>query len=218
MDKQLFLSLLEKYQDGTASDAEKALAEAYYHRLEQAGTTHLQPAEEEALREKLYQQIRERINDIDAQPTVIAMKRKPYRLVAAAAVLLLMAGGAGYYLILNTPKADIGKTEPVRSNVPDVPPGKDAATLTLADGSTILLDSASGAISQQGNVTVLNMNGRLSYAKQGNNTETTQTVYNTVTTARGNQYQLVLADGSKVWLNSAVPCASLLPSPENNVQ
>ena len=27
-------------------------------------------------------------------------------------------------------------------------------------------------------------------------------VYNTITTARGNQYQLILSDGSKVWLNA----------------
>ena len=47
MDKQSFFSILDKYQDGTASDAEKALVEAYYLRLGKAGTTKLS-AEEEA--------------------------------------------------------------------------------------------------------------------------------------------------------------------------
>ena len=50
---------------------------------------------------------------------------------------------------------------------------------------------------------MLKINGQISYNKTGNEEVDRQPVYNTITTANGNQYQLILADGSKVWLNAA---------------
>jgi ferric-dicitrate binding protein FerR (iron transport regulator) len=44
-------------------------------------------------------------------------------------------------------------------------------------------------------------NGQLAYNTQ--NEKPTEVLYNTLTTPRGGQYQLVLPDGSKVWLNAA---------------
>jgi transmembrane sensor len=201
MDKQSFFSLLDKYQDGTASPAEKALIEAYYHRLEKAGTTELTPEEEAALKEAMYQQIA--ANILEADTKVIPIKRKNYRLAAAAAVLLTVIGAGSYFWLLNKPVA-IPEPHVTGSVKPhDLPPGRDAAVLTLADGKTIILDSANGTISQQGGATVINLNGQVSYAKAAGKDNQSAIVYNTVSTARGNQYQLILADGSKVWLNSA---------------
>lgn len=200
MDKQAFLRMLDKYQDGTASSAEKTLIEEYYRRLEMAGTTELSPEEANALQEAMYKQITATITE--REPTiVIPIKRKNYNLAAAAAVLLV-AIGAGSYFWLFKERTTQPATKTAKAAHHDLPPGRDAATLTLADGRTIVLDSASGTISQQGGATVINLNGQVSYAKTGKE-EQPAVVYNTITTARGNQYQLVLADGSKVWLNSA---------------
>ena len=82
MDKQSFFSLLDKYQDGTASASEKVLIEAYYHRLEKAGITELSAEEEAALKEAMYKQITASMGKPEA--TVISIKRKNYRLAAAA--------------------------------------------------------------------------------------------------------------------------------------
>ncbi len=193
--------MLDKYQDGTASPVEKTLIEEYYRRLEKAGTTELSTEEEIALRQAMYRNITANMEE-RATP-VVSFRRKNYGMAAAAAVLLIAIGSGGYYWLYKNqatqPHANItGKTKS-----PDLPPGKDAATLTLADGRTIILDSASGTISKQGGATVINLNGQVSYAKTGDKNEQTTVVYNTITTARGNQYQLILADGSKVWLNSA---------------
>ena len=201
MDKQAFLRMLDKYQDGSASSAEKTLIEEYYRRLEKAGTTELSTEEEFALRQAMYKNITAGLEERDS--LVVPFKRKNYGLAAAAAVLLIAIGSGSYYWLFkdqaSQPPANItGKTKPH-----DVLPGKDAATLTLADGHTIILDSANGTISQQGGATVINLNGQVSYAKAGGKNEQAAVVYNTITTARGNQYQLILADGSKVWLNSA---------------
>lgn len=87
----------------------------------------------------------------------------------------------------------------------DIAPGGNRATLTLADGSTIILDSAiNGAISKQGNTTVIKLSdGQVAYKPSNLNLQPSTINYNTITTPRGGQYQLELADGSKVWLNAA---------------
>ncbi|PUZ29106.1 iron dicitrate transport regulator FecR [Chitinophaga parva] len=82
-----------------------------------------------------------------------------------------------------------------------ITPGTNRAMLTLADGSRIPLDSLhSGALGQQGNAIISNNGQGLTYHTTGS---TEAVLYNTVATPRGGQYQLTLADGSKVWLNAA---------------
>jgi transmembrane sensor len=125
----------------------------------------------------------------------IRQRRLVYRSVAAALIAGIVA--TGFYVII--PR----KAAKQVAQAPKAPlaPGSDNAVLTLADGTTIPLDSATnGALAQQGNTQVLNANGSLSY-KAGNNAG--QVLYNTVTTPHGGQYQLTLADGSQVWLNAA---------------
>lgn len=201
MDKQTFFRLLDKYREGSASPAEKALVEAYYRRLEMAGQTELSPEEENALKETIYAQVAAGIRHQEAK--VIQVKQKRFLWTAAAALVLLALGAGSYYLFFNTKPAGQQQAPLAQEKPCDLPPARQTATLTLADGKTIVLDSSSGTISTQGGVTVINMSGLLSYASAQKAATASQPVYNTVTTARGNQYQLVLADGSKVWLNSA---------------
>lgn len=88
----------------------------------------------------------------------------------------------------------------------DVKPGGNKAILTLADGSKIILDNASqGAISRQGNTTIIKLeNGRLAYNAQTVSQIPSSTIlYNTLTTPRGGQYCVTLADGTIVWLNAS---------------
>ncbi|WP_177192341.1 FecR family protein [Chitinophaga arvensicola] len=125
------------------------------------------------------------------------------RTAAAAAVLLLVGLGTGWWLhrktVINStipPMASLGDT--------NVVPGGNKATLQLADGSVIVLDSAAnGALSQQGNTLVRKeKEGALSYESLSPRPDTAL-VYNKVSTPRGGQYQVVLPDGTKVWLNAA---------------
>lgn len=83
----------------------------------------------------------------------------------------------------------------------DVSPGGNKATLTLADGSTIVLDEAqNGELAQQGNSKIIKLDGKLSYDPINKNPK--EVVYNTISTPNGGQYQLELTDGSRVWLNA----------------
>ncbi|MBK7290118.1 MAG: hypothetical protein IPI78_07730 [Chitinophagaceae bacterium] len=113
----------------------------------------------------------------------------------AAAAVLLLGGFLTYRFAFQEPNKSpiVNKTIPEKN---DVAPGGNKAVLTLADGSTIILDNASnGNLAEQGNTKVIKLDdGQLAYNNAGIGSEV---VYNTVSTPRGGQYQLVLADGSK---------------------
>lgn len=122
-------------------------------------------------------------------------------LKVAAAILLIVIPATIYFVIskknVTSSLAYHKKTAPLK----DILPGHDNATLTLADGTTIVLDSVSdGAFARQNGVKVLKLNGQIIY-KDSNVHE--EVVYNQIATAKGNQYQLILTDGTKVWLNAA---------------
>ena len=119
--------------------------------------------------------------------------------VAAAAVLVLFLG-ATLYLSLRSP----GKPESivVEKQVNDLAPGQNGAILTLSNGQRIVLDSArNGLLATQGSIKVLHENGEIRYQPGDKISEAG--LLNTVTTPKGRQFQLVLSDGSKVWLNAA---------------
>lgn len=126
--------------------------------------------------------------------------RRTRQMWAAAAACLLIALGAWFYFQRPgkelLPVAKIAN--PAYHN--DVLPGVQGATLTLADGSVVQLDSAgSGLHLVQGNAQVSAANGTVVYAGEG---ATAQTAYNTLTTRKGQQYPLRLSDGSLVILDA----------------
>lgn len=144
-------------------------------------------------------------SDANYTAPVFEMKRRNYRkLIAwtsAAAILLALfftyvefrPGHHEQGMAANT-------AAPKKMN--DVAPGKNIAVLTLSDGSTIILDSVkNGVLAEDGSAKVFKMaNGQLSY-KPGND-NSGKLVYNTISTPKGGQYEIVLADGTKVWLNA----------------
>jgi ferric-dicitrate binding protein FerR (iron transport regulator) len=126
---------------------------------------------------------------------------KRYRWAAVAAIFLMVITSV---VILNKQQeknAYVASKKPVVEQ--DRLPGGDRAVLTLADGSTILLDSASsGVLAHQGNTDIIKQSdGQIVY-NSGDN-EATEIAYNLLQTPRGGKYKLVLPDGSKVWLNAA---------------
>lgn len=122
--------------------------------------------------------------------------------VAAAACVILIAGSVSYYLVHRSVTSETVKNRIVE----DIAPGGNKATLTLGNGRTIILDSVhNGQIVGQGSgrITKIN-NGLLTYrANAASSPNAANVSYNTLSVPRGGQYQLVLPDGTKVWLNAA---------------
>ncbi|OQP42887.1 hypothetical protein A4H97_12095 [Niastella yeongjuensis] len=145
------------------------------------------------------------------------VKKRWMRIAAAASVLVVL--GVAAYWIIRTRETKTGTTTIAVTK--DILPGGNKAILILADNSTIVLDSAAnGKLAQQGIAIVTKSNnGQLAYslpAKRGGGGEP---VFNTLRTPRGGQYQLVLPDGSKVWLNaaSAITYPTSFPGKERKI-
>lgn len=135
---------------------------------------------------------------------IVRMKYRKMWMVAASVIIILVAGVSYFFIKKNGNeglKENIVKSHTLKN---DIEPGGNKAILTLANGSTIILDSAqNGALSHQGNATVIKLgSGKLSYQKVKEN-NLGEVHFNTITTPVGGQYQLELEDGSKVWLNAA---------------
>lgn len=122
---------------------------------------------------------------------------KPKRLfkiywVATAASVLLLAFTSYYLLQIRTTVLPDTDTFATSATSQEVSAGSNRATLTLSDGTTFNLSDQKESISMGENI---NYNDGVSIAERPIGTAT-------LTTPRGGQYQVVLSDGTKVWLNA----------------
>jgi transmembrane sensor len=178
--------LIRRYRNNKATAEE---LEVFFHLMNEG-----------KLEKELEEVMTEESVEEEATGIIVPMYRRTWFRVAAAAILIFIAGGIFLLLNRTTEKPRISSNPPPVQN--DVAPGGNKAILTLADNSTITLDNAAnGALTQQGETKVLKLNdGQLAYNTDG---KPSQVFYNTITTPRGGQYQIVLEDGTKVWLNAA---------------
>lgn len=149
--------------------------------------------------------VQTRLNALLQEVSIPRQRTIGRRVWWAAAAVVITGGLVAYFAWDRITPADnrtlVAGTDMRFKN--DVNPGADRAILKLADGSTIVLDSAaSGVLYQQNNVRVVMLdNGELSY--EVINAGTGEVSFNTMSTPRGGQFKLRLPDGSNVWLNAA---------------
>jgi transmembrane sensor len=144
--------------------------------------------------ERLYSAIRPQSGD--AQIIPLSPARKWRRMSLAAAIIAGLSIG-GYFIFFNEnkPTSETATVLPTESDVEA--PKTSRATITLADGRTVALDSLNAIA--QGNVQLKRTaDGKLVYS--GN---TAAPASNTLSNPRGSQViDITLADGSRVWLNA----------------
>lgn len=133
----------------------------------------------------------------------IANERKVFKLKKGYQVMRYVAAAAVVVGLLTTTyflRDDLFNktidTNPIIVNTNAIEPGTDKATLTLDDGSVVILEK--GNIYQRQNV---NSNGEEIVYEAGDKTKT-EIAYNFLTIPRGGQFFIKLSDGTQVWLNS----------------
>lgn len=190
MEENKFRDIIDRYLKGMASPSEIRAVESFFESYRKEGKAWPQELMGDAYESE--KRILQGITEKYAATT----KRRHHFLntawkVAATLLVLIGVGYAAYVFEFgHTPQAVVSA----------LPAGGDKAILRLADGTEIPLDSTGGiAIPNQGSVSITNQNGELSYAVYQRPEEI---LYNTITTPRGGQYQVALADGTKVWLNA----------------
>lgn len=191
MDEQTFRDILERYLTGTATPEEIKAAEAFFDSYRKDGNNwpHEIMGKPEQAEKELLDAI---LGKYTASHTSAKTRWMKPALKIAATLLLLAGAGFGAYVLELRQTSD-----PV---APMLAAGRDKAILRLADGSEIQLDSTGvPAIPRQGNVNATITNGLLSYEGHERQDEK---LYNTILTPRGGQYEVALADGTRVWLNS----------------
>lgn len=181
--------LLRKYQEGTCSP-EEAVAVRYLYNLASAS------AEEVPAR------------DNDGQVGAEIWSRLPageknhrlaiFRAISAAAAVIIMIG-TGYLWVQH--KTAVPNEQQVHH---DIGPGKNSATLTLANGKKIVLTSdVKGELATESGVSITKAaDGQLIYEIKDQQNSDPKAV-NQLSTTRGESYQLRLPDGTMVWLNAA---------------
>ncbi|TKC05493.1 FecR family protein [Pedobacter polaris] len=195
-------SIIKNYVSGKATAEEIKFIEAYYQYLGKGSDILAEKTKEEldALATENYKTIQAKITQSKTKRKIIPL----YRYAAAAVVLISLSIGAFYTITVNNKKTLVATKELAKKN--DVLPGVDKAILTLADGSRIVLDNhTSGNISEKAGVTISKTgDGQLLYKINAkSDIKSAAIAYNTIETPKGGQYQVILPDGTKVWLNAA---------------
>lgn len=112
----------------------------------------------------------------------------------AASVAILLSMGIGIYWYQRQDMEVVSSNDPAPTTTQDIAPGTNRATLVLSNGKIIPLSE-----SQEG---IQLVDQHIRYADGSVVLEETNVQYATLSVPRAGQYQVVLPDGSKVWLNS----------------
>ncbi|MGJ1419519.1 FecR family protein [Sphingobacterium spiritivorum] len=142
----------------------------------------------------------------EAKPVAEKAKEKRVRrlwsgIAAAVALFVVVFGIGGIFLSKNN--TDAGKNI---SYLKDIVPGKTGATLTLSNGKKIELSNATnGEIAEESGISITKTAaGDLVYEVATSSKEGLKNGgMNTLSTAPGETYILILPDKSRVWLNAA---------------
>lgn len=117
-----------------------------------------------------------------------------------AAILLLLLT-AGWFLYLTHEKTGHSSIPPTTVSSAPIP-GSSKAMLILESGKTIeLTQGQSFQLQQDSNTRLNNTDNMLRVETTGTSTANTDN-YSTLAIPKGGEYQLLLSDGSKIWLNS----------------
>ena len=138
------------------------------------------------------------LNDIVSSPQKLPRKVTLWpKWAVAASIAIVIATGGYFYFQSQTlnPQSQIAFQN-------DIAPGKNGATLTLANGKKILInDALAGNIAEQSGVKISkDANGQIIYEVTDNGTNNSE--YNTLSTTRAEQTQVRLPDGTLVFLNA----------------
>lgn len=201
-----YAELARKWTEGTITEEEKEeFAQWYDGDLEDP--VFIPPsfaASEEDLRRRMLANI---LKQKKKKATVLRFPKTRFLQIAAA--VLLISGSAVFYQYFFAPRLpsptakNHGKAVKKNTVVANaIAPGGNKAVLLLADGSKIVLDSATNGLLASDPATKITKieEGQLRLSSAG---QATSTAFNTLTTPRGGQYAITLADGTTVWLNSA---------------
>lgn len=136
--------------------------------------------------------------------TVSFFKASSFRELVVAAIVLITIAISCYFLLGYIDNESRLTQSEISNKVVDREAGYNKVVLTLANGETIVLDSVeSGILMKTEHIQVSKTaNGQLLYQVTEDHSGIQSNGLNVITTPFGGQYQIILPDGSRVWLNT----------------
>ena len=212
--------LAEKFLNGNITPEEEEEYHQWYQSLTEADVVAVPgniAMSREAHRQQLLSSIQSKMGA--GMPTSVRpVRRTWYKWVAAASIFILAAGAVIWF---TRPRTQQAGNKLVQQTLNDIDPGTNVATLKLANGQTIILDStADGRLrTADTEVNIVKNDNQLQFDASGHGQQGIAG-YNQLSTPRGSQQQLKLEDGTRVWLNalSSIRFPSVFAGNERNIE
>jgi transmembrane sensor len=173
--------LLDGYEKGTLTAAETERLEKWFQSIHFKHPVSITELSKNELEDRLYQEFQQRLK----APESFKIKKLYTKLSIAASILIIASIGLVFYRH-QSPNSLISPALVKENKIPfQIGPGKNKAVLKLASGQTLVLgEERKGLINYQDSLGLQNLSS-------------------TLTTPRGGQFHIVLADGTGVWLNAS---------------
>ncbi len=197
------LEIMTRFKNGEATPAEIQEIELWYENQSsnEGYTDHMSADERSETERKMLLRISDSIKS-ESTPAIKLYPNQWLKTFAVAAAMLLIIGALFYF------KSGIQKTDQnnlVVAKANDVAPGSNKAILTLANGKKISLAGlTNGQIASQTGIRISKTaNGQLVYeATATTASKGLKPEFNMIEVPVGGQWQVILPDHSKVWLNA----------------
>jgi len=188
MEKEQLKELFKKYHAGKCTEEEKALLEAWYLQYNEHDLD-ISPKRIKAIRDRIFREL-------------------PGNHTAFLKIGLVLAAAAVTIGIIVSITLNFSLLKGNRAALPQnlqIAPGTNSAVLTLSNGKKINLKNAvSGQLATQSGIQIVKTaSGEITYKSTGSTGDADDTKTNNISTPNGGQWQVMLPDGTKVWLNSA---------------
>lgn len=193
MNREETKELLKRYNEGNASTEEIRVVEHWF--VQQSAVDQKEPIDLDymAIKHQMWHHVAAGVSPVKKQHRLFSS----FNIAAAAAILVVaLVSIWGYLDHKNTATPQIAAS--------DIKPGKNKAVLTLADGRKIsLTDTGNDTVANEAGLLITkNTQGQLVYQVVGNTSNQKTLQYNTIEAPIGGKWQVILPDGSKVFLNA----------------
>lgn len=208
--KNDFREIIDLYLSGHATAEQKQLLQAYFDIFAQEDDIldSLSERESAALEKQIF-------HGVKLSHAAHNSRKALYKLAYTCIIIIILVNC--WFLFYPNKKTEIVSPTVKTENL--IHPGSNQAVLTLADGSRIMLadEENPGEITRHRMLNV--KDGHLSYKIKGVLPQG-DAGQHLLQIPRGGQYQLLLSDGTKVWLNSASSLSYpvIFDAPERMVQ
>ncbi|HWW40727.1 FecR family protein [Pedobacter sp.] len=199
MEEAEFKNLLGKYLEGNCTKEELIALETWY--IKEGNKDHIQDRGLNDAKEVIWNRLVARSGTQLSEVKKDNKERSLYwKLGIASSILIVLT--AGFYSYRAYRNSQTFKTSSLRTE--NILPGGNKAILTLSNGAKVVLDEThNGQLAKNSGIQIVKLSdGQLLYKMSDRKNSMGSTDYNTIETPLGGQYQIILEDNTKVWLNA----------------